>query len=439
MQRFYSYVYSVCFGFFLLPFPVWARDYGFSTSLTSIYSDNPLKASSAVISERQDLVQMSVFAKKNTETYDVDAHYSASYYDFAKDSQPERTTLLGAGKLTIGNPSDRLNALVSYERRELFGQPDTNQLLMNTDEQSIFTFEPTAHLRLSSVDLLNVFAQFSSVDYRLNEIQNTHREGFGMSLEHRLSVADNLTVDLNQSRVKFDAYNALEYDYSKASLGYQTTLRHLKYDFAVGVNKTASPVFGDHSGNYYQGQASYTVGGNQWLGSVNQSVTDTSMGLNGSTGSGTGLLGGGGGSISGAVATGFGEGFDNIEQTTFQVVWSTTHLCEKCVMTLGYVSAEGDYLSQPVSVRQRSSQWGLSYSLSRLQQISIKANQISLDYFLPSETRAKDGLTTEFVYTRSFTSNTSLAIRIKTESRDAKPSSLSYEENLVSLTLSKSF
>lgn len=434
----------LCFGL-LLHFIFFgsaaARDYGVGAAATSLFSDNAFKVHSSKISERQDVFQLSGFAKSFSDAYSFDTNYVAAYNTFNEHSQPERTTLTGSGKLILGGGYDRLNALLSYDRRSLLNAPDAKNLLINTDEQAVLVFKPSARIRLTSVDLFSMFVEHASVDYKIDEKQNSTREGAGMVLQHSFSSINNIVIDASRSNVQFDAFKDYSYEYTLASLGYQAKSRHFQHRVSRGYNKTDSKITGEHSGAYYQGQFAYVSGNHQWYGNFNQGITDTSKGGIGSAGgivspaTRESFLD----SVSPDYGTTLGQGFDNIKQTTQQAGWNSFNLCNKCVMGLSYMRGDSDYLSLPVKIRQTAYQWNFSYTLSRLDQVSIKLQKQLLDYRLEVESRMQKGFAAEATYTKKFTSSISSSIRLKADVRDSQVSPFGYDEHQLSVTLNKIF
>ena len=90
-------------------------------NVTGEYTDNARKQDldENKISEQQDIYNLGINAGYGNDWLVFSSVYDANKLTFEKDSQPEYSYYEGSSSLTLGNPYQPLNLLVSHSRRSI--------------------------------------------------------------------------------------------------------------------------------------------------------------------------------------------------------------------------------------------------------------------------------------------------------------------------------
>ncbi len=400
------------------------RDFGGGLSVGSDYTDNARKSAvQPQISERQDRLQLDVFANHENEYGKLDSLYTGAYNSFSESSQIDRNTLAGSGRLLLGKTYQPLNLLLSHTRRLLLNAPNEVALLSNTDEQTVTSVNPTARFRVTPVDSLVASADHSVVDYRFAQRQNSVRDTVSLQWEHSISKTDSLQVLAQQTNVTYEAFNNAQYTYRLGSATYATRLNRLDYSLNLGYNTTQSDLSGDNASPSYSVGANYRLDSGTMALKLNRVITDTSMGSNT-----------GGVSIPLGTAS-VSQGFDQIDQRSALLSWSAAAICGRCTLELSGSLSESNYLTLPVITNEQTLRAAFGYTLSRTSSIRLDGQAQSVRYTIGASEQGYSGYTYNIAYNEQFRHNISASLTARFEQRSSEQALYDYDAMQVGFSL----
>ncbi|WP_347330123.1 hypothetical protein [Marinimicrobium locisalis] len=307
-------------------------DWRASVGLHTEHTDNANKSEDNPLSERQDEVELNLGGNYANRWVSFEAGYEASERRFNEGSQENRSLLRGDSELTLGQPTDPVDLVVTHSRRTVLNAPDDVDLLRNNDERTILSALPSARWQPTGADLLMARGQFSDVDYRFRPERNSERQGASLIWQRDVSEVDSLTLTGQETEVSFDAAPQADYEYRAASLSYRVNLRRLQYRVQVGYNKSRPAVGEGLSSPSYLVDVNLGDAASRWGFSASQFITDNS--------SGSGNQGDLGDFSPGDSSSGE---LDQLERTRAELRWMNQTLCARCNLTLTTYWQSDDY------------------------------------------------------------------------------------------------
>ena len=257
--------------------PISALEADLAINAYSEQSDNTLRTVDNPIAERHDFYSAELDAKHQGDLLAFDAQYSLEYFDFAKNSQPDREAKRGRSSLDIGGETDTLNLHLEHSVQLVLRDPSEVVILSNLGERNIYSARPQVNLRLSGVDNLVFGATRSEIDYKDQPFRNSSREGYFSRWQHRLDKVSQLGLQFFHDDVSFDDFADAKYSMEKALLQYSALLRNIRYTLAGGYNR--SDQSGETlSGVNYSVEFLYTDIATRFAVSLSREITDSSRG-----------------------------------------------------------------------------------------------------------------------------------------------------------------
>lgn len=413
----------------LLCAPAYSNEFGGNVSVGTLYSNNTLKASSDEISERQDELGLGINGEYTNSLISFTTDYRAREYRFAKESQPDRGTLEGDTRLLIGQDHHPADLLLSHSRRSLKTNTDGIDLLQNRDERQILSAVPRLRYRASEVDSLLLRGDLSKIDYRYAELRNSERKGASLIWLHRFSSVDNFSVSVQQLDINYDHQPTSDYQYQQALASYSAELSRLTYNLELGYNASKPEVGEDLSAPSYHLEAAYTAGANIFTVSVDQRITDTSMG-NGNDGDifDTGNLNDVG-----------NVGFDQIDRRAFTLGYNNSNFCDRCSIGINLRLREDDYQVLNEDNRDQGADLYFAYRLSQDASVGLNLTYQVQKYEAGVAREDYDQTRARLYYRLTFARDFSLEINVSSEDRNSDNPLQTYEEIQTGLTLGYNF
>lgn len=262
-----------------------------NVSVASKVTDNALKTQTQAFSERQDQVNIGFLADYQNSWSNVEANYRNSWNYYQKDSQKEKRTLTGEGKLLLGNDTAPVGLNLSHSSEYTLDKANQADLLDNQDRREISAASPYLRVRLSPVDSMTVSGNFSDISYQDDIDKNSQRQGGTLAWSHRLSRTDGFSVSASRSDVDFDQFDGAGYAYEAANASYFSQLRHLNYRLLMGVNRYKTDAGTSNSQPLYELELGYQAARHQLNLRLGQRYTDSSQGSGNDAGFDSGSVG----------------------------------------------------------------------------------------------------------------------------------------------------
>jgi hypothetical protein len=335
-----------------------------SLQVKSEETDNALKSAENELSERQDSIGGSAAAYYENELLVLDSRYSVNSRRYLEDSQPDRTSTLGATSLRFGKTYNIAELLLSHSRDKVLSSADLADLEKNNDEREIILVQPTLHTSNDSANVVFVQASATDVKYRFEEGRNSSRRGLTTGWQRAISAVDSVALSLAQSDIEFDAAPQANYQMQVATLNYAAKLRSLQYLIELGQSRTNADVGDGYSEPYYNGQLMFENGYNQINLSVAQKISDSSFGSGAST-------------IDASVGQG-DIGSNKQEQILIRSAdanWTTAIICGQCKVSLQINSTDRKYLEENRKERTIGIEAGFAYLISPAAGLGVRVNR----------------------------------------------------------------
>ena len=391
--------------------------YGAHLKATITQTDNARKLEETLIEERQDELEGGLFANYENSLIRFDANYNARGTNYNEDSQESRNILQGDANLRIGKDSDVVDLLLSQSQRAQYGSPDDAALDENLDDRTIWSARPTLRARLSDVDTLALQGSYSIVEYRTNELRDSHRAGGAAFWQRRLSKRSSLRLAAGTSSVEYPNGLLDDYDKHYATVSYTAEARNLRYTLMAGMNQATFEDGGDdYDAPLFQVDAVYDTGPHKITLHASQDVTDSSLG-NGNEGEVAPLPGND------------GVGIDQMERQQIGLTWDTQTLCVRCDLS-AYVQYRQDEYRRDKDDDNSEVSAGITISYNFTTQASVDVRYLLQDQTYVDDNRpgfVRDQLNVSFRYEFSNALSGNLFYRF--ESAHGDVGSSEYEQN----------
>jgi hypothetical protein len=318
--------------------------------------------------------------------------------------------------------------LLTHTRRALLGAPDELDLARNRDARDITTAQPMLRWRLSGADSIVLSGSFSQVSYRINDEKDSEQSGAQLAYIRKISKIDRIELVAQQHSVKFDGAPDANYDYQSVGALYTVQLNHFGYSLQVGENR-AIPDSDEESYSHpsYDVEATYNSGINTIKLVANQIITDSSMGDGNRQ------------SIGDQNISASSVGIDIINLRTLEFSWSSTGLCDQCIVGVNTVKHTEDYEVLTEDGDERSIGASFSYKLTRAADIHFDISRLKR-VFSDEGTRADYTANRGRIsYEYSFINQLKFKIYTQLEQRDSAGSTQNYDERVSGLNISYSF
>lgn len=405
-----------------------ANDIGASLAVVTEKTDNALKTADNEIEERQDRVDLGVFAEYENSIVSLNTNYLAAKHWFEKDSQEERTTIEGDTRFRLGKETQMADLLLVHSRRSVRSSAEEIDTLANRDERQILSAIPSLRASLSSNDKLMLQGSYSDIDYRLNEERNAESQGAAFIWQRQISPVQRIDTSVQHAEISFDAAPDSDYEYQNAAVAYSVTLRQLSYLVELGYNTSKPEVGEDNSSPSFRAEMEYATGLNQFSLFASQRITDTSMG-DGNRGELEGFVPGDVGS----------NNLDQIERRSLELSWQSQMLCERCDFSASVNTRNDNYLTLDNDVKETGASVGFGYQFTQAARINLNLNR--------REQRIEDALLDEkitldtaiFGFEYNFVSELTARIYVEQEKRTSESELTDYKEMITGLSLSYRF
>jgi hypothetical protein len=249
-------------------------------------------------------------------------------YEVRRYSQQEQQNIdlfIGTLNLDVGNETSRFLGSVSHTAEELLINTNLGDAPNNLDRRSITS--AAGFLRFGSLsNRLSLVINAADAKYDISQINESSQVGGGILYDRAVSAASRFGVELSGYTLEYSDNTAASYDYRRAALSWQTTLRKLSYDFRLGGDSVDD---GSDVSPFLEAVADYNTSFNRFSIAIRQFLTDTSQGA----GSGPGLVGS---NLAANVNINGQLGIiDQYTRREASVYWQNTSLCQRCTIGLG--------------------------------------------------------------------------------------------------------
>ena len=400
----------------------------FDLAASAKYSDNATRQEDEKIGEMQNQYDLGVNAHYDTEWMYLTSEYNAQRQTFEKELQPNYNMLEGTTELNFGRSYDPASLLITHSRRSLLNTPDAIDSTRNRDERDIITAQPKFTWRATDADSLILSGSVSDISYRTNDSKDSTQTGGQFIWSRNITRVDQLQLSVNGSKTEFDNFPASDYEYQSIALQYSAQLSHLSYSIRAGQNRAIrDDSEDDYSNPSYTFVGTYTSGVNTFKLVASQLITDSSRG-NGNRQS-----------LSDSDNEAINVGIDLINIRELEVSWSTSALCERCLVNVNASTTESDYQSLPEDSDESSVGAGISYKLTRAASLRLDVGRHKRSF---ADESARGDYTADrgnISFNYAFVNDVSLKVYMQAEKRDSSGTSQNYDENIAGISLSYRF
>lgn len=395
---------------------------------TTQYSDNAKKTAKPHVSERQDIIGLSLTGDHFANYYSVATDYQFSHYRFSEGLQEDRNMLDGELFLTVADPRRYYGVYLSHTRRGLLQSAEQTPLLQNYDQRQIINISPFMNYPLSRVDTLQMRLTTSRVDFENQKIKDSSQQGGSIAWRHRLNKLSAVSLGGTITDIEFKHQPSRDYQYALVYLNYELALRQLNYTLEIGYNQTQSDDRGDHDSPSFQLTVNYQA--EPWQVSLfaHRAITDTSNG-DGNRENIFDL----------PSADGSNADVDQIDRQSIIFELGYSGLCRRCQINVSAEVRNDDYLTLNDDNHELSYSTGFRYELTPRSYLDLHYQTRRSTY----EDRPEDDhFKTEQVRMSWFNQlnrNVSARLFIQQEQRSAYLGREGYREKLVGLTLSYAY
>ena len=403
------------------------QQFGGQLSISSGESDNARKLENNKLEERQDTYEFGLNGKYSNQFLSATAEYTGQDQRFAEDSQEERKYVDGSSSIILGGAADLFDIELKHSRRTLLTAPDDLNITNNQDDREIVSAIPRIKKRITDADFLALSADFSRVDYKKNELNNSDRVSADFSWLRSVSKTSSVNLMLQQTDIEYKHFKDADYRYSSAALSYSTQLRKFSYSLTAGYNQSERDLGDEYSSPTYSFSAQYLASYHSFQLSANRAITDSSIG---------------GGNITSVNLDPTDDGaynVDQIERTSAELSWGTQVICVKCTFGISAYINQDEYLVLPDERQQQGASVSFGYSFSDRTSFSYRISKMEQDF--DGMLSGKDYTYKTQVAELSFDISSGLGLKVffENEDRESDQNERTYVENFVGAAIFYSF
>ena len=323
-------------------------------------TDNAFKTSFREEDETKSYIDLGLGYRRSGDILDADVLYHGELANYENDTTDDDTVLTGSGRVSWKLLPDRLQLDLSHERSEQLRDSRNPDIRNNRILRDIVTAGPTFRARMSPVDALVVSGRYVAVSYDdsdrtpIGGAQNSDSERTQGSLgwEHSFSETDVLSLHYEYMDTEFDSFTE-EFQYQRLFATYAVRLRQSGYSISVGANRSERDSTGSNDGFLVRANWNLQTGEHQFrLNGVNE-LTDSGIGLGGST-EGGGLQ----------LPDSNFDVIDVVERSSIDFDWQYGGVCERCSVSLGVFYDDQDFDTQPRDQEQIGYRGSFGYRLT---------------------------------------------------------------------------
>jgi hypothetical protein len=400
-------------------------------NITGEHTDNATKQEldENKISEQQNIYNLGLNAGYANDWLMFGTGYDANKLTFEKESQPDYSFLEGSSSLTLGNPYQPLNLLLSHSRRSVLGTPDAVDLTVNRDQRDIVTAQPMVKWHFTDADLLLLRGYWSEVTFRENKDKKSNQSGGEVAWVRSISKVDELQLTYQQNETEFAAFPSANYEYQSLFARYSANLNRFSYMVQAGRD-SAKPAaqIDSYSKPSYRVEASYDTSINVFKMIASQIISNSSVGDGNSLGLGSGGL------------SGNSQQVDLMTLSKLELSWLNRGLCARCTITLGASNGREDYKVIAEDGRNTSASAGFGYKFTRSATLNLSFSHHDRKFAANSSLKSYKSTNAKVSFGYDFQNDLSVRIYQELEERDSTSANArTYDENITGLNLSYHF
>lgn len=351
-------------------------------------TNNALRSKYQRFSERQDRITVALQGSSENSWSSVSADYRNSWHWYEKDSQKEKRTLSGRGKISLGGAASLFGLDLSHSSTYTLDKANQADLLENRDQRQISQAQPRLSYNIGAVDTLILSGDFADIRYQDDKNKNSQREGGSVSWTHRFSRLNGITFNASRNDIDFDQFSGAGYRYESATARYYSQLRKLSYSILAGANRYETDGKLSNSSPIYEIDVAYMVARHQLKLRLGQRYSDTSQGNANDVGFDAGSVGS-------------SDEIDIYERNFGRLSWSFTPIIDRLMATLYTDYEEEDY--ENLLQDSRGSAYGVNftYSLTSVDSFAWRL-EARTNEFLQEPEKDYDNERSRFSYTHTF-------------------------------------
>lgn len=345
-----------------------ALEYEATISAETEHFSNALLTAENERSELESTLGAALNLKQRTEDFSLALDYRARYLDFAHDTSSDQNLVDGGARLNWEIVEKRLSWSLENSRTDVIRDSRENDIRENREIRNIITTGPALRLDVTPVDAFFIEALYTDVSFEDSDQADSQRNSGNLRWQHRLSPISDFTVRGEHTKIDRDD-DSSESKQSNISIAYKKQVPWGSYAILTGY--TEIEVEGQKTdGLLARLNADYDSGPHRIkLVGLNE-ISDTSLGLGGSTLDGVALDGG---------DTDFNEN-DAVEITKLSVDYRYTGLCARCTVGVGAVASKKDFTNVDRDYETAGASFSFGYRVTRKITSTLSYQYTSLDY-----------------------------------------------------------
>ena len=252
-----------------------------SVGAEAAHTDNSLKTSRNTQSDTTEKLLTGVVLNRKTADVSIDLNYDAAKETYRDNTQSDRTTVEGAGKLHWQIlPAQLYLDVENYRQDDLIDsrEADTPQ---NRDIRNTTSIGPTFIGKLTPRDILVDTIKFSEMDFSDTTSSDNSRQQVTIAYTHATSAVQSIGLSSDLTAVDYDEKNRLDTNFSRYFL---TLKRRYSLGFinaAVGTNRADRGTRDDSGGSYYSLSGALRSGEHALKLDASRQLVDSSLGVQG--------------------------------------------------------------------------------------------------------------------------------------------------------------
>lgn len=399
-------------------------------SANSVFTDNALKRSDNLLSERQDTYALNTAANYNNDWMALTSGYNLNETVYSEKSQANLNTLEGKAAINIGNSYYPESLLVSHSRHSLLNAPDAVDISTNRDERNILLVEPGYKLRLGAADSVQAALTYSDVAYRRNAAKNVTTQGGEINWLRNISKVDSFQLTGQSTQSSYSQSSVANYHYESLLAKYAVALNHFSYSVGIGSNRATQEALNKTvTSPNYDVAAVYDSGLNVIRISFSEKITDSSTG-NGNSESI---------SSSGPDSTTTNSTADLINSRSYDAALTTRAICERCDFSVTGSNRLQDYQTLPEDMATKSASVSFAYKLTRAASIDLTRLRTSTTFSNSAIARNYIANSAKITFNYRLINQISLQVYTGKEQRISEILTQSFNEKTVGLSASYQF
>ena len=307
--------------------------------------DNATRAADPEVSEIQNQFGARIGFDYRTSESLVDIDYDVRRNQFSEDSQEDETTIIGTSTLDFGAETNPVGISFFHSLERILNQPEDAPLISNSQNRQTISVSPRANMRLSEGTFLTLKLTKSEIDFEDSIANDSSRTGLELNFNRLIGAGERYGIGYSFFEIDFVNNDEFSYEQQRIFGLYSVDFEKFDYLIRIGTSKTESDnvLTEDSNDLFFEIEANYNFGVDQFSLTADQSRTDSSVGI-------------GSASLQDAIISSGGSTNtqDQIDRQSISLTYLSRSVCSLCRIRLFSDYEELDYLVDSENDQERT-------------------------------------------------------------------------------------